>query len=262
MKQQIKRAKAAFTLVELLVVIAIIAILAAILFPVFARARENARRSSCQSNLKQIGLGFLQYFGDNDEQFPPNKNETAWPGGAIQPYLKSTQILRCSGDDGAKWNAPTVTTTSYVLNGFFPPSAPGTDPASPWTYGPNNIKSSSIVNVQAPASVIMLAEAPELWSGSYFHAFAWPVEAGNGFGGYKVDDASAWKWSAGVRDPQPSNPYYPNYPGDLETVRHLGGFNAAYLDGHAKWTKWERAYKIDYSANPPIKGNFDPRASS
>ena len=247
-----------FTLVELLVVIAIISILAAILFPVFARARENARRTSCLSNQKQIGLGFLQYFGDNDEQFPPNKNETAWPGGAMQPYLKSTQILRCPNDAGAKWDAPTLTTTSYVLNGFFPPSTPGTDPTSPWTYAPNGIKSSSIISVQSPASVIVLAEAPELWTGSYFHAFAWPVPAGNGFGGY----AGNWKWSAGTRDPQPSNPYYPNYPGDFETVRHLGGSNVAYLDGHAKWVKWEQAYKIDYSANPPIKGQFDPRSSS
>ncbi|MBC8104296.1 MAG: DUF1559 domain-containing protein, partial [Cytophagales bacterium] len=66
-----KSSRAGFTLIELLVVIAIIAILAAILFPVFARARENARRASCQSNLKQIGLGLIQYSQDYDEKLVP-----------------------------------------------------------------------------------------------------------------------------------------------------------------------------------------------
>lgn len=84
--------KKAFTLIELLVVIAIIAILAAILFPVFARARENARRSSCQSNIKQILLGDLQYSQDYDERFP--LWTTNW-GAIVQPYLKSTQIFVC-----------------------------------------------------------------------------------------------------------------------------------------------------------------------
>lgn len=94
-----------FTLIELLVVIAIIAILAAILFPVFARARENARRSSCQTNLKQIGLGILQYVQDYDETFPMARpNDLAgsnWQYGwavAIQPYMKSIQILQCPSE--------------------------------------------------------------------------------------------------------------------------------------------------------------------
>ncbi len=89
----------AFTLIEMLVVIAIIAVLAAILFPVFARARENARRSSCQSNLKQIGLGVLQYTQDNDERFPPLYLSSTQPLGnwaqAIFPYVKSAQVYRC-----------------------------------------------------------------------------------------------------------------------------------------------------------------------
>ncbi|BCM93755.1 hypothetical protein IAD21_05646 [Abditibacteriota bacterium] len=102
---------AAFTLIELLVVIAIIAILAAILFPVFARARENARKASCMSNLKQIGLAFMQYTQDYDEYYPLtfhrtgadannyqyNNNETGWAWD-IQPYVKSTQIFKCPSD--------------------------------------------------------------------------------------------------------------------------------------------------------------------
>jgi len=94
-----------FTLIELLVVIAIIAILAAILFPVFARARENARRASCQSNLKQIGLGIMQYTQDYDEKFSPRQtsnvmvgttltNEVVWHF-LMQPYVKSNQLFKC-----------------------------------------------------------------------------------------------------------------------------------------------------------------------
>jgi prepilin-type N-terminal cleavage/methylation domain-containing protein/prepilin-type processing-associated H-X9-DG protein len=115
MQTNITSRRTAFTLIELLVVIAIIAVLAAILFPVFARARENARRASCQSNLKQIGLGFAQYSQDYDGtlcpsasdhnfQFvPPYDADTGSNYGALtptyadllQPYVKSYQLFIC-----------------------------------------------------------------------------------------------------------------------------------------------------------------------
>ncbi len=118
------RTKNGFTLIELLVVIAIIAILAAILFPVFARARENARRASCQSNLKQITLGIKQYVQDYDELYPTylgnNDSATAEWGwaGAIQPYVKSTQIFQCPSEPTSPSGATSVSSgySDYFYN--------------------------------------------------------------------------------------------------------------------------------------------------
>ena len=119
-----------FTLIELLVVIAIIAILAAILFPVFAKAREKARQSSCLSNVKQLMLSFHQYLQDYDEKWPamwwnaagsPSAHWEPYPfywGGEVMPYIKNTQILLCPSKQD--------TVCSYIYNQYLSTRADGT----------------------------------------------------------------------------------------------------------------------------------------
>jgi len=127
---QSPKIRAAFTLIELLVVIAIIAILASILFPVFARARENARKASCQSNLKQLGLAYIQYAQDYDETWmsPYYFAYTSNTGNSpLEPYIKN----RAKGDNASVWRCsdhnpavlPTAAayktfTRSYAMNQF------------------------------------------------------------------------------------------------------------------------------------------------
>jgi prepilin-type N-terminal cleavage/methylation domain-containing protein/prepilin-type processing-associated H-X9-DG protein len=128
-----------FTLIELLVVIAIIAILASILFPVFGRARENARRSSCLSNMKQIGLGIMQYTQDYDEKLPMRRYGTA--GGeifswrrTIYPYVKSVQVFACpSNTSNSSYTDDSSNTTTMSSMGV----DPLTQPRFPRSYGVN-----------------------------------------------------------------------------------------------------------------------------
>jgi prepilin-type N-terminal cleavage/methylation domain-containing protein/prepilin-type processing-associated H-X9-DG protein len=112
--------KRAFTLIELLVVIAIISILASILFPVFARARENARRASCLSNVKQILLGIAQYTQDYDEKYMPmyTKNPTYYWPHMIEPYLKSTQVYNCPSSSDAPYSDIANYYPHYGLNSW------------------------------------------------------------------------------------------------------------------------------------------------
>lgn len=210
---QNRKIRAAFTLIELLVVVAIIAILAAILFPVFARARENARRASCISNLKQIGLGTMQYVQDYDDVYPayyqPNPDRK-WPQ-VLDPYIKSTQIFTCPSRSEFPY------TGTYATAGNI-------------GYGMNIWMDSASLGFLIPMSVIQ-RPAETIWIAEINGASATDVV--NGDGAYLCFPS----WYGGVRS---RNSDY--YGMDTETrsrlsKRHFDGTVVAWADGHAKWMR-------------------------
>ncbi len=143
----------AFTLIELLVVIAIISILASILFPVFARARENARRASCLSNTKQLSLAALQYTQDYDEKFVPSYTlDGKFWFQLIQPYAKSEQLFFCPSDTTAK--PPLFNDSlSYGWNYYFLMAGYDSGGGIDYTLG-----GASLAKVANAAETVMLAE--------------------------------------------------------------------------------------------------------
>ena len=223
-----------FTLIELLVVIAIIAVLAAILFPVFARARENGRRSTCLSNLKQIGLGFMQYTQDYDEAYPLSSfpaHNISWTVSA-QPYMKSVQLFRCPSDNGTRWSTPAAPpadnyyTTSYSMTA--------------WISGTQ--KYGKLSAMQAPSKVIILADAnTDSAQRDHFHPFYWTSDPVNP-GGPK-----SWTFNSAH-----------NETTELALRRHLESFNSMYADGHVKASRWFQVWFRD-DANGILEGSFDPR---
>lgn len=230
----------AFTLVELLVVIAIIAILAAILFPVFGRARENARKTSCLSNLKQIGLGFMQYTQDYDEAYPLTSygaTNISWTIG-VGPYLKSTQIWRCSSDSSAVWNTPAAPptnnyyTTSYLMNA--------------WMAGTSIYTKQSAI--QSTSRVVLLTEANGV-SRDHFHPFNWVADPDSP-AGMGVPSGGPKSWTFDIAK---------NETSEIPLTRHLDGFNVAFCDGHAKWFTWSKVWPA--RNGEALEGIFDPRNS-
>jgi prepilin-type N-terminal cleavage/methylation domain-containing protein/prepilin-type processing-associated H-X9-DG protein len=193
-----------FTLIELLVVIAIIAILASILFPVFARARENARRSSCSSNLKQISLGVMQYTQDYDEKFPifDDFAPTGRLGWAqrIEPYVKSLQLFQCPSESTPPDPAP--------LGGGY------TD------YGMNTMLSSD--NGGNFTAGISLAAVPQP---------TLTVMVFDNTAGY----AGQFSWGCGNQAACSLFPEGLAIFSDKAAIRHLDGQNYAFADGHVKW---------------------------
>lgn len=213
--------KSAFTLIELLVVIAIIAILAAILFPVFARARENARRSSCQSNMKQIALGIIQYTQDYDEKFPgQDTGLTVTPVGwadVVQPYIKSLQLYQCpSGPDNSTSNPNEAGYVDYLINAKLGYDASG-GTATAYRNGGINIAS-----VQFPTLTLLNVDA-----GSTSFSTARYRSDGGGLAGNSTSQAGSPSASGtnGLVDSGAVNP------------KHLDGTVMSFVDGHVKWYK-------------------------
>ena len=252
--------KSAFTLIELLVVIAIIAILAAILFPVFARARENARRASCQSNLKQIGLGMLQYSQDYDEKLVMDWFGPSGPGNdgrsnsttrykwmdAIFPYVKSEQIYVCPSDIDVTY-AGTTYYAQYKLN----TTLTGLSSQYFGSYGINSAYGNG-----SPTN--KNESGPGLSGGSALSSLEDP-------------SGTIWVMDSALNDTNATSVNYGKYrfnfytygnytpSGDPRTVtfndytarmieRHLETFNTLYTDGHVK------AQKIDAVF---ARGNFN-----
>jgi prepilin-type N-terminal cleavage/methylation domain-containing protein/prepilin-type processing-associated H-X9-DG protein len=205
--------KKGFTLIELLVVIAIIAILASILFPVFARAREKARQTSCLSNLKQLGLAAMMYSQDYDEMMFPTwtqPNGTAYPGDyqwpqMLYPYIRNWQIFVCPSDSTPNIVAnsgASGSTLSYAANVAY------YDGSGSSSFTCTRPTATSAAVVQDPAGTLLFFD----WTGSFEYGWA----------NVASQPASI---AANFTSTSPA------------AARHNDGVNVAFCDGHAKWLK-------------------------
>jgi prepilin-type N-terminal cleavage/methylation domain-containing protein/prepilin-type processing-associated H-X9-DG protein len=245
----------AFTLIELLVVIAIIAILAAILFPVFAQAKLAAKKTADLSNVKQLGTMMVLYGNDYDDCFPltsfPSKGNS-WPL-RCQAYIKNWDMFRSPGDASNLW-PPAGTQPPQ-------PDAPNNDPR--WSYrwtsyllsaymsgayaGPGGSQGQFSVqsSLNSPANVIYIALArDDVAPRDHFHGFYWgnPSEQTSGF-------MQNLTWDAAKDQTK-----------EIKLDAFSSGSNFAYVDGHAKFSKWSQVWWRDIPGGI-YAGSFDPRNS-
>ena len=209
------KGRTGFTLIELLVVIAIIAILAAILFPVFAKAREKARQTSCLSNLKQIGTSIMMYAGDYDDIYPINFQDASsgagsavqipltWPN-RIMPYIKNDQIFACQSD-GRPPNVDFAGCRPLLLSYSWNANM-GIDIPAYYSWLP--FRMTELARVVAPAQCVMLSDDDSNW-------------LAEGWGGmFNTLDSPDW-----------GDLFYP----EILRGRHNEGDNFMFADGHSKW---------------------------
>lgn len=223
--------KSAFTLIELLVVIAIIAILAAILFPVFSRARENARRASCQSNLKQLALAWMQYTQDNDEKAVPtywtsgsgadtiyhffygsgkwNDANFDYQAGPMWSYMKNSSFSACPSFNGRNEIATAYGETDYGYNvgyvGGYGPASSG-HLANRYPDARTTKEAAHLSRITVPAQTVLFADAV-MMSNPPLQRWPWLYSPSAGAGNSAMH------------------------------FRHLNTANVAFVDGHVKAMK-------------------------
>jgi len=223
--------RSGFTLIELLVVIAIIAILAAILFPVFAKVREKARQISCASNLKQLALGVIQYVNDYDQTYPAPPPITASPAttanpeycgwaGRVYPYIKSTAVFKCPDDPTAPSVSGGVTKypLSYAINKNLLSIASGTTTPNPAADATLVAPSSTVLFIEIQRNVADMTN-PNEQNSADANMTGSPQDM--------TGTPSIAQYVTGI---------YPGGPTTLGlTPVHTNGANYAACDGHVKW---------------------------
>jgi len=247
-----------FTLIELLVVIAIIAILAAILFPVFAQAREKARQITCASNEKQLGLAFMQYIQDNNEAWPATEISASAvvPGGAgtpvsdglvnqggsgwsseIYPYAKSTGLFKCPDDSTSQTtatNGEAEYPVSYFINSNLQASVPN---AGGTTLGTVVSSALALASMNAPASTVVLAEC----TGDLADPSGQPLTSANNIpdaagDGYDAIYPAAASYATGqLGGPAGGNQQAATGTGIAKAQHSSNGANFLLGDGHVKF---------------------------